>query len=121
MNNYPQEPGFRSNAPETSAAAAKVVKESAKAIREQVQKALANGAMTAHEVADFLRRREPVPVARGTAIHERFKRSVQSRISELCGQGIVEDSGLRRKNESSVNAVVWKLKGFQKYSQIGLL
>lgn len=103
---YPTAPGFRRNAPETSAQAAEAVKESAASIRAKVQVAITLQPMTANETAKVISAYWATDYE--TAQFERFRRSVSSRISELIAQGRLVDSGLRRKNESGVNAVVWR-------------
>ena len=104
---YPNEPG--SQGPETSTQAAEAVKESASTIRAKVFEALKLNPMTAHETAFKISPNE-FGANKFSAEHERFKRSVQSRISELSAMNKVEDSGQRRKNDSGINAVVWRVR-----------
>lgn len=117
---YPNHPGSRQSAPETSFQAAEAVKESAAAIRERVLGALSTEhvGLTCHEVADKLW--EAQGRALGTASHESFRHSVQSRLSELLVAGKLIQTGLRRKNSSGVFAVVWRAASFR-LSQPNLL
>jgi hypothetical protein len=114
---YPNHPGSRPSAPETSFQAAEVAKESAAFIRERVAGVLSTEyvGLTCHEIADKLWGRTA-----GTAEHERFRHSVQSRLSELLIAGKVIQTPLRRKNSSGVFAVVWRSASFQ-LSQPNLL
>ena len=107
---YPQAPGFYAHAPETSRRAAAFAKESAASIRERVLAVFSveHSGLTSQELSDKLWKGQA-----GTAAHEKFRRSVQSRISELSAQGKLADSGLRRNNESGVPAVVWRAASFK--------
>jgi hypothetical protein len=115
--NYPNHPGSRQSAPETSFQAAEAVKESASAIRERVLGVLSTEhvGFTCHELADKLWVKTS-----GTAEHERFRHSVQSRLSELLVAGKVIQTPLRRKNSSGVFAVAWRAASFR-LSQPNLL
>ena len=117
---YPEQPGSRPNAPETSFQAAEAVKESAAAIRERVLGVLSTEhvGLTCHELADKLWAAQGWQSA--TASHECFRHSVQSRLSELLVAGKVIQTGLRRKNSSGVFAVVWRAPSFR-LSQPNLL
>ena len=107
---YPNHPGSRQSAPETSFQAAEAVKESAAAIRTRVLGVLSTEhvGLTCHELADKLWVK-----IKGTAEHERFRHSVQSRLSELLIAGKVIQTPIRRKNSSGVFAVVWRAASFR--------
>jgi len=92
-NAYPKEPGYQMR--ETSYAAAKKVKPTAKTLRDSVHNILKSKAMTADEVAAVMR--ESVL-------------SIRPRVTELMRQGLIEDSGVRRENESGKKATVWRVK-----------
>ena len=104
MITYPQSPGFKGEA-ETSSQAATAAKPNADQLRKEVLAALAKESLTADECAARIR-----PPSMNDVSFQNFKRSVRSRCSELKAQGKVEDSQLRRKNESGSNAVVLRIK-----------
>ena len=90
---YPESPGWKTNKPETSKAAARAVRSAAATLRDQVEQALRAAELTADEVAEAL----------GKSVL-----SVRPRVTELFKQGKVEDTGERRKNASGHSAAVWR-------------
>jgi hypothetical protein len=92
---YPHAPGFKAR--ETSAAAAEAMKSRAPLLREMALSVLRSSYVgkTADEVANML----------GESVL-----SIRPRISELSRQGLIEDSGTRRRNDSGKSAIVWKVR-----------
>lgn len=88
---YPQVPGWKGV--ETSRQAAVAVKNAAANLREAVFDQFRLGSATADEIAERL---------------ETSILSVRPRVAELHKQGKLRDTGLRRKNQSGHNAVVWE-------------
>lgn len=80
---------------DTSRAAAKSMRVSAGTLREAVLEELKRAALTADEVARFL---------------EQSELAIRPRLSELKRLGLIEDSGLRRTNDSGKSATVWRVK-----------
>ena len=89
---YPDSPGFK--APGTSEEAARSMRVSAKALRSRALVTLRDYpfGLTADQVAEKMCR---------------SILSIRPRISELKREGKITDSGIRRKNDSGKNAVVW--------------
>jgi len=86
----------KAGAPDTSFEAAEHAKRSAVTDRAKVYVCLQIfGPSTCEEVADKI----CMPLLR-----------VRPRMSDLRNAGIVEDSGLRRKNQTGKNVVVWRIK-----------
>lgn len=95
---YPHAPGWKTEDPETSKAAALAAEDRAATLRAKCHAALRGAAMTADEVAELL----------GESVL-----SVRPRITELRKQGKVEPAAvdgkpLRRKNVSGATAAVWR-------------
>lgn len=95
FTNYPADPGYKTVAPETSKAAAEVMKSRAETLREKCLLVLDSKECTADELARIL----------GETVL-----AVRPRVSELNKMGKIEDAGKRRANESGVKAAVWKIK-----------
>lgn len=91
---YPAQPGHKSPGPSQEAAVA--MKPSAATLRQNCLDMLCcvNDA-TADDVASFLRQ---------------SVLSIRPRFSELLAMGLIEDTGIRRKNASGRNATVWRVK-----------
>jgi predicted ArsR family transcriptional regulator len=89
---YPDEPGYKRSG--TSEAAAVSMSSDAATLRELVYDRLTSP-MTADEMATAL---------------DRDKLSIRPRFSELSKRERIEDSGLRRRNDSGKNAIVWRRK-----------
>ena len=87
---YPLQAGFKASSPDTSRESAKST--DAGTLRTAALQALKFGSLTADEVAHKL----------GMSIL-----SIRPRLSELRKLGAVKDTGIRRKNSSGKNAVVW--------------
>lgn len=88
---YPDAPGYKENT--TSREAAESMKEDAETLRMAVYGALKhNGGMTADETAEYL---------------NRSILSIRPRFTELKKQGLIFDTGFRRKNASGKKAKVW--------------
>ncbi len=96
IENYPDDsPGYQDT--DTSIAAAESVTEDAATIRDRCYHMLgllSIGGLTADEVASHLR----LSVL-----------TVRPRITELNQQGLIEDTGERRKNSSGRKAIVWRV------------
>lgn len=93
MNHYPLTPGYKTTG--TSKEAATAMQPTAGTVREEVLNAVkASGrrGMTADEAATWL----------GYSVL-----TVRPRFSELKTSLLIIDSGLRRKNTSGINAIVW--------------
>lgn len=97
MDNYPYAP--HPGQTDTSADGAEKIAPAAAAIREKVITAIADAGLAGTTVVEFCDRYN----------EDRF--GAQPRFSELRKQGRIIDSGLRRKNPSGVNAIVWVAKG----------
>lgn len=93
LNKYPDSPGFQQQ--DTSYTAAESMNQSAPRLRQQCVQALALRNMTADEVAKDV----------GASIL-----SIRPRITELKREGLLHDTGERRKNSSGRNAIVWSLR-----------
>lgn len=110
MSDYPNSPGYKTEG--TSEQAAGEMKETAKTLRAKVLAAMneirqvTKTGWTADEMAKFL----------GYSIL-----SIRPRFSELLKQEQIEDSGLRRSNESGKSAVVWRIKEKPKPEQYNFL
>lgn len=89
-HSYPQTPGYRDL--DTSFEAAQAIAPCAKVLREKVYQAICARNMTADECADEL----------GESIL-----AIRPRVTENVKLGLIEDTGLRRKNRSGRNAKVW--------------
>jgi predicted ArsR family transcriptional regulator len=91
--NYPQSPGYRQT--DTSKAAAESMKPSKAILRAAVLNLLYPAlCVTADEAADIL------------GID---KLSIRPRFSELREEGLIVDTGDRRRNDSGRKAIVWRL------------
>lgn len=90
---YPSAPGHQKT--DTSKAGAKAAKPSASTLRELCLAELRKKQRTADEVAAAL----------GQSVL-----SIRPRFTELKVRGEIEDTGVRRRNESGVNAIVWRVK-----------
>ena len=90
--NYPETPGSKVAGP--SIEAAKVMKASAATLRDRCLIVLFSGDATADEVANFL---------------QVDRLAIRPRMAELNVAGKIFDSGIRRKNESGLNATVWSI------------
>ena len=89
---YPQGPGFKATT--TSAAAADKMEGKAELLRKRVLGVLrTSGALTADEAAASM----------GESVL-----SIRPRFSELRLDGLIEDTGERRKNHSGRSAIVWR-------------
>lgn len=93
MSRYPYQPGFRFT--DTSREAATKAKKPAIIDREVCLMLLAKARMTADEVAEVM---------------NKSVLSIRPRITELKKQGLIVDTGERRKNRSGVRAAVFTLK-----------
>lgn len=91
---YPQAPGYKTEQPETSKQAAKAVKSRAGLLRTMVLEKYRLGSATADEIAAKL----------GESVL-----TIRPRVAELHADGKLEDTGVRRKNESGHSATVWRL------------
>lgn len=89
---YPYRPGWKKR--DTSKNAADDIKSHAETLRSQALATIIAMPRTADEVA--------------LAMNEQIW-SIRPRISELARQGLIKDSGIRRKNDSGKSAIVWKL------------
>lgn len=88
---YPNKPGFKAKG--TSEEASDSMQSTAKTLRESSLRALQGSkGLTADEVASTL---------------SQSILAIRPRLSELKLKGLIKDSGLRRKNHSGRNAVVW--------------
>jgi hypothetical protein len=106
---YPLAPGYKTLAPETSAAAAADVAGRAAVLRTLVVTCYhQHGKLTADECAELL----------GESIL-----SVRPRVSELrkCNPPVLEDSGERRRNKSGKTAAAWQLIRRQTQPELGLV
>lgn len=93
--NYPQTPGTKARL--TSYEAAQGVKSKAATVRDDVLSLMRSspynaGGLTADQAADILN----ISIL-----------TVRPRFSELSAAGVIKDSGIRDKNRSGRNAVVW--------------
>lgn len=89
---YPYSPGYKDS--DTSKLASEEIKEDAETLRMAVYSALkTQKPMTADEMSEYL---------------NRDKLSIRPRFSELKEQGLIEDTGLRRKNISGKKAKVFR-------------
>lgn len=89
---YPNQPGFRRA--RTSRAAAEAMKERAPTLRDRVLALLKVEDLTADEAAEKLAK---------TVL------SIRPRVAELKAKGLIFDSGFVRRNNSGVNAIVWRV------------
>ena len=97
---YPNHPGSRRNAPETSRLAADSIAPLASSIRARVLSVIADagaGGAIGDDVADHL---------------DLLVYQVRARISELRAAGLIADSGRRRIGASGRPGVVWVLKAY---------
>jgi len=92
---YPHAPGFKTEQPETSKAAAKAVKGRAELLRVLVLEKYRLGSATADEIAAKL----------GESVL-----TIRPRVAELHKQGKLADTGVRRPNTSGHSATVWRLE-----------
>lgn len=96
---YPHAPGWKTEDPETSKAAALAVEGRAAMLREKCHACLRGAALTADEVAELV----------GESVL-----AVRPRVTELRQQGKVEQATgtdgkpLRRRNASGATAAVWR-------------
>lgn len=93
FDKYPRSPGWKKDG--TSKDAARRMKRTANTLRDQVLSALRYEPMTSDECA----------AAIGKSVL-----SVRPRITELFKLGLIEESGVRRLNESGAFAAVWRVK-----------
>ena len=91
---YPDVPGSKRTAPETSRAAADSVKPCVQRLRDGVLEQLKQRDLTADECAE----------AMGEQIW-----SIRPRLSELKAKNKITDSGVRRPSANGNSAVVWRL------------
>ena len=89
---YPSVPGYKTNHPDTSKAAAKAERGRAETLRSLVYSLLTEEDLTADECAERLR--ESVL-------------AVRPRLSELRADGKIDPTGARRCNASGHRAAVW--------------
>lgn len=90
---YPEAPGWKAR--DTSVAAAEHIRPTAANIQDQCLRAYkVSGPMTADECANIL----------GMSVL-----TVRPRISQLSALNQLEDTGIRRKNDSGRNAIVWRV------------
>jgi predicted ArsR family transcriptional regulator len=92
---YPNHPGSRDNAPETSREAARTVVHVAKSHRAKILKAL--------EGETFGLSSEGIARKAGIS-----KYSVRSRVSELVASGEVIETPFREKNDEGRSVVIWR-------------
>jgi hypothetical protein len=94
-SNYPDFPGSRTNAPETSREAAKTVVDVAKSHREKILDALKDEVfgLSSERIA-------------GKVGLTRY--AVRPRISELVASGEVIETAFREKNGEGCNVVIWR-------------
>ena len=92
---YPASPGYKAR--ETSLAAAQAIAPRAPTLRAACLKVFAENAagMTADEVAAAMRK---------TVL------AIRPRVAELAALEKIEDTGIRRKNDSGRAAVVWRVR-----------
>lgn len=91
-SNYPYSPGYKDS--DTSRETAESIKEDAETLRMAVYSALkTQEPMTADEMAEYL---------------NRDKLSIRPRFTELLKQGLIFDTGIRRKNTSGKKAKVYQ-------------
>lgn len=89
---YPEAPGWKAR--DTSRAAADHMRPTASNIQEQCLRTYrVTGPMTADECATIL----------GMSVL-----TVRPRVSQLAALNFLEDTGIRRKNDSGRNAIVWR-------------
>lgn len=90
---YPNTPGHKAGAPETSKQAASEITSRAASLREKAMGIFEIGWwLTADQLATVL---EEHPLA------------IRPRVSELHAMGLVRDTGVRRLNDSGKSAAVW--------------
>jgi predicted ArsR family transcriptional regulator len=90
---YPNAPGYRQT--DTSKAAADSMKPTSNLLQRKVLSLLTPAlCLTADEAADLM---------------GEDKLSIRPRFTELKALGKIEDTGLRRRNESGRSAIVWRL------------
>lgn len=87
---YPYQPGYQDT--DTSREAAEVMKPRAGTLREKVWGYFQRKNCTADEIATYL----------GESVL-----AVRPRVTELARQGLIADTGVRRKNNSGRKAIVW--------------
>lgn len=89
---YPDRPGFKAGGP--SQLAADAIAPIAKTLRDKVLAVIADApaGLTADEIAARL---------------DKSPFSIRPRVSELNQFGEIQQSGVRRKNDSGMSAVVW--------------
>lgn len=90
---YPRSPGWKKSG--TSKDAAKKVKRLANTLRDQMLEVLRHEALTADECA---------------AAIGKTPFSCRPRITELFKLGLIEETGIKRLNDSGSFAVVWRAK-----------
>jgi len=88
---YPSSPGYKRAG--TSSAAAEVVKPRVATLREQVLALLKLAPLTADECAARL---------------DKSILSIRPRLSELVARNLIEETGSTRRNESGIQATVWR-------------
>jgi len=98
---YPEGPGWRDN--EASIAAAEAVAPDTASIRDRVLRAIAGAWLTGGLTADEAAARLALTPF-----------TVRPRVTELRIMGKVVDSGLKRRNESTLLATVWCVPAFAK-------
>ncbi len=90
---YPNTPGHKAGAPETSKQAASEIRNRATTLREAAMSIFQCGwGLTADQLAKVM---EEHPLA------------IRPRVSELRAMGLVRDTGVRRRNASGKMAAVW--------------
>lgn len=91
---YPNTPGHKAGAPETSEQAADEIKSKATTLREEAMSFFRTGwRLTADQLAKAMKEH---PLA------------IRPRVSELRAMGLVRDTGVRRLNDSGKRAAVWE-------------
>lgn len=93
MAQYPHAPGAKVGG--TSRAAAEAMKPRAATLRDRVYTLLKGANLTADEAAILLK--ETVLATR-------------PRVTELKRMGLIEDTGIQRKNASGIKATVWRAR-----------
>lgn len=93
FSGYPNSPGWKKRG--TSSEAARAIKPHANTLRNQVLEVLQHEEMTADEAA---------------AAIGKTPFSVRPRITELFRLGLIEETGVRRLNDSGSFAAVWRAK-----------
>lgn len=93
FDKYPNSPGWKKDG--TSRDAARKMKRTANTLRDQVLEALRHEAMTSDECA---------------AAIGKTPFSIRPRVTELAKLGLIEETEVRRLNDSGSLATVWRAK-----------